>query len=109
MTGKDWIDEDGYPTDEALERIKDWPYADFSGLFEFVAALWKWPNYLTAEDDRRTYRFATGGWSGNESLIGALNSNVIARLMCWEASFRGGLTYWRLPRLDEVQHEEDAR
>ena len=97
------FDSDGYPTEETLRRIEEWPYeGGFSSLMEYVAEAWKWgdltqrpslieplfdPDY---EDDGKWWCGATGGWSGNESLEGALGRNFMFTALCWSASVRGG-------------------
>jgi hypothetical protein len=96
------FDKDGYPTEETLTLIKEWPHNDFPALIQFVAAAWKWgglrktPSLIEPLfnkrhlDDDYWWCGATGGWSGNESLIGALMDNSIFWLFCWSASVRGG-------------------
>ena len=34
------LDDDGYPTDEALDLIAKWDYKDIAGWFEFIQSLW---------------------------------------------------------------------
>jgi hypothetical protein len=98
-----WLDGDGYPTDEALQRLRDWPLKDCDGALDFVRELWS--DYgtasptisahegyvLHAEPGDRYLRLATGGWSGNEDLIAAMQRNEMAWLMTWRLSARGGL------------------
>jgi hypothetical protein len=93
---------DGYPTDETLDAIREWDYHDFPALMEFVAGAWKWdglenkPSIIEPlfdswyEDDGYWWCGATGGWSGNESLLAALDGNTIFAALCWRASIRGG-------------------
>lgn len=97
------FDEDGYPTDATLTAIETWPYKDSSGCLDFARAAWHWPDYANgdlsaaerevvhAEPEARFARFATGGWSGNESIIGALKANTMVRAMTWRLTARGGL------------------
>ena len=33
----DFLDDDGYPTDEALKRIVEWPYEDIPGMLDFCS------------------------------------------------------------------------
>jgi hypothetical protein len=83
------LDEDGYPTEELLERVKTWPYdKGYAGLMELVRANWQWENYF--QQDGNKYALSTGGWSGNEDLIGALQENTLFWVCCWESSRRGG-------------------
>jgi len=60
---------------------------------DFVHSLWHWPDWgwkELATDDRTTYDISTGGWSGNEELIGAMRENFMFWSMCWVSSRRGG-------------------
>lgn len=88
-------DEDGYPTDDVLKMITNWPPSDFRGLLAFVHSAWEWPERFEQEGDR--YTLSTGGWSGNESLIDAMHSNRLFWLFCWQSSTRGGLFVFELP------------
>lgn len=97
MTGD--IDIDGYPSEEALEKIATWPARNFDSLLEYVASLWAYPDFVTQAPEARTYTFATGGWSGNESLIGALERNLVFWGMCWLSSRRGGRYEFVIPAL----------
>ncbi len=87
------LDEHGYPTEEALEKIKDWPDKDMLGLMAFVKELWYYPEWGWNEKDEDkyvSYLISTGGWSGNEDLIGAMKSNHMFWMFCWVQSRRGG-------------------
>lgn len=69
---KNYIDSDGYPTERALNKIKNWKFKGEKSceeLFEFIEELWRWPDYFKEEEG--IYQISTGGWSGNEDLIGA--------------------------------------
>jgi hypothetical protein len=86
------FDHDGYPTEESLTQLRKWPYTDVAGWLEHARALWYYPEAATVEGKR--YRFATGGWSGNEDVIGAMRDNHMLWMLCWESSHRGGLYYF---------------
>lgn len=93
-----------YPTDETLERIRT---AAPREALELAQRAWHWDGWATRElradelllvrdghaDEPMPdyYRFATGGWSGNESIINALDGNFLVVGMCWLLSARGGL------------------
>ena len=77
-----------YPTDEELDTITKWDAQDIKGCFEYMAELWAYPEYFTLEDGK--YHVSTGGWSGNEDIIGALKDNLLVWLFTWEQSRRGG-------------------
>lgn len=82
-------DADGYPDERDLERIREWPWADFPGLMEFVRSIWWMPEWGWRKHGAQ-YSISTGGWSGNESIIAALADNRLFWMTCWESSRRGG-------------------
>ena len=90
------LDDDGYPTDEALKMLEEWdflkhPFQDFVALLTDV---WHWDfKRKTWKDGTIKLRLATGGWSGNEAVIAALRGNFIFWSLCWDKSKRGG-AYW---------------
>ena len=95
----EYLDEDGYPTEEALTIVKNFPVTGSAKeLLDFVRSLWYWDNMVWIEKHPHPFKdgevehtvcFSTGGWSGNESLIRALNSNFLGELV-WVKSERGG-------------------
>lgn len=100
----DLIDEDGYPTDHALDIIECWHWSDMKGWFEFIKELWYqkwfgWSEGLNPPDtkgfdlegkQRYEYHISTAGWSGNESLIRAMQQNDMLWALSWVQSRRGG-------------------
>ncbi len=100
----EWLDENGYPTEDALRYIKDWdwrdkPTSEYTALFDVIQSIWWSPEFGWHDEDVeceitnrtvRRYTLSTGGWSGNESLIEALQSNWIVWSVTWEQSRRGG-------------------
>lgn len=100
------FDDDGYPTDATLAVLEAWP--DANGALQFMRAAWHWPEAVRddlsahegqvvhAEPEDRYLRFATGGWSGNDSLIAALRQNHMAWALTWCLTARGGLHIFRL-------------
>jgi hypothetical protein len=103
------FDVDGYPTDDTIQALEAWPYQDIRGALDFVAAAWHWPDFAThdlsaheagvlrADPGERFLRLATGGWSGNESLIAALETNRMIHAMSWRLSAVGGLHIYEYP------------
>jgi hypothetical protein len=83
-----------YPTDEDLDQIRNWDGADPHGLMRFVQDLWSYPRYFTNDHD--TWACSTGGWSGNECLIGAMRQNTMFWCMYWYSSRRGGHYVFRI-------------
>lgn len=86
-----------YPEDEDLDKIESWDVVkDTQGLIDFIKSLWRWEEpYFQFEKDDREWRLElhTGGWSGNEELVGALKTNSMFWLLYWQKSERGG-HYW---------------
>lgn len=100
------LTEHDYPTDEALERIRK--AKSPREALELAERAWHWDGGATrklrpeerkivthGDDDGQEFiRFATGGWSGNEDIIRALNDNLLVR---WQLSASGGLHIYELP------------
>lgn len=88
------IDDDGYPTDEALDHLRT-----FAGtteeivsyvrslMYNGLSVLEDYTNGFGKPEKRLT--LITAGWSGCESVVGALHETMF-HLMFWESSFRGG-------------------
>ncbi len=118
------FDTDGYPTEESLKAIKEWDliegdagvYPKVHALLDFVEKLWSYPDrfcwnkttnyswvYTEFPSDRkykiksRKLYMSTGGWSGNESVIGALEQNFIFWAMYWWKHERGGHYWFEIP------------
>lgn len=101
--------EDGYPTEAALQRLETWPHQDMAGALDFVKTIWHWPDFashdlsaheaaiLHANPGEKYLRLATGGWSGNEDIVRALNSNRMIRAIAWRLHARGGLHIYQYP------------
>jgi hypothetical protein len=96
---QEMLDEDGYPTDVALEIIRIWDTADTKGWFEFIKSIWYYASWGWSEGeeqhelfDKVVYRYyiSTAGWSGNESIIRAMQQNDWMWHMNWVQSRRGG-------------------
>lgn len=110
----DWLDADGYPTDDAIARLEAWgddaaqrcdsdTLRDTTdGAIEFMCRLWWTPEmgvrhvFSDAERavydlkaDRRYVALSTLGWSGNELLMRAFQARWW-RSQCIVAHRRGG-------------------
>ena len=88
------MDEDGYPTDEELLKIREWKVDknfDIHELMDYAYSLWRYQDENYFKRIGNSYRLVTGGWSGNEDVIKALQNNLMFWLMYWESSDRGGL------------------
>jgi hypothetical protein len=90
-----------YPTKEELERIRKWPLNEYESLMEFVHSIWWMPDWGWRQKGK-TYHISTGGWSGNEDIICAMQDNDnFFWTMCWESSRRGGHYVFKVPRMKE--------
>jgi hypothetical protein len=79
-----------YPEESDLQRIADWPVpSERQSLVEFV--LKEWDKGMGRTITRgNTLTLITGGWSGNEDIIAALQRNLMFWALYWEKSERGG-------------------
>jgi hypothetical protein len=88
------LDDDGYPTDEALAAI-----GSFTGTADELAAfLGSLMHYGSVRVDgfvdgysnpAKRLTLVTGGWSGSESVVTALQETMF-HIVGWESSSRGG-------------------
>jgi len=100
----DWTDDEGYPTDSACKYISKWSYHHgYKSLLRFVRSLWYLSDWGWHEEpyewygEKGTkYLISTAGWSGNESLISALEENRLFWVFCWQESRRGGHYEFRI-------------
>ncbi len=92
------FDVDGYPTEETLKTIREWPRGPgwaFLDLMEYVREAWKYGDRGfnvkdVADTPFKRYSISAGGWSGNEDLIVSMRENRMFWAMCWEEERRGG-------------------
>lgn len=92
-------DNDGYPTEEELAVIEKWDkfnVESFEELFEIIKDLWNWGPTYAIKHDQCHYELHTGGWSGNEDIIGAMKKNPVLWLLSCEWERRGGHYYFDL-------------
>jgi len=112
----DTLDEDEYPTDETLEIIAKWDVLhDAVNFLQQLKSIWAYDSFVLSDTppkeaeallsmfdetkDLTSYkwlRLATAGWSGNESIVSALERNFSMQ-MHWYMSVCGGLIIYKLP------------
>jgi len=82
-----------YPSEETLERIKNWDLttSHVSELLDYVEQFWTYPDRFVRS--KHKLYLSTGGWSGNEDIVRALMQNRLFWLLYWHSSQRGG-HYW---------------
>ena len=96
----EYLDADGYPVDATLEIIEKWHWDDIKGWFDFINSIWYlkswgWSEGEEADEfdkDKKVYRYhiSTAGWSGNESVIHAMQQSDMLWGITWVQSRRGG-------------------
>ena len=94
------LDDDGYPTQYALDLIWIWHFSDPRGWFDFIREIWYYREWGWSEAEAIDEIFqekkitalyvSTAGWSGNESIIRAMEKNSMLWFICWAQSRRGG-------------------
>lgn len=83
--------DDEYPSEEGIVTIETWEPTegfDYMPLLRAIQRVWRWPSYfrLTA---RRAY-VSTGGWSGHEDMLNALERNHMFWTLHYLQHRRGG-------------------
>jgi len=81
-----------YPTDSQLRRIRKWDCVPADGrqkLMEFVRGIWGYADWGWHKEGG-DYYISTGGWSGNESIIGALSRNFLFWSLSLQSHRAGG-------------------
>lgn len=85
--------DEQYPSEEQSETIKKWEIKSINDcvqLLEAIKPIWHFADcgYWRQTGDK--FELSTGGWSGNEEIISALQENVMFWLLFWQSSRRGG-------------------
>jgi len=87
--------------DGELAEMREWPIdsaSDCRELLDYVKSFWTHADWGYWREEAGEYYISTGGWSGNESLIGALRENRMFWLSCWVQSRRGGHYIFRVEK-----------
>lgn len=92
--------EDGYPTQEALDYIRNWQVngeywckSMYRELIDYVKSIWTYNDAI--EEENGLLEIHTYGWSGNEDIIDELNKTDLW-LMKFRAKQSGGHYYFKL-------------
>jgi hypothetical protein len=107
-------DEDGYPTQEALDYIKNWSIdynngevkmgkhfgkANYNELIDYIKSIWTYKDAIEYENG--LLEIHTYGWSGNEDIIHELKNTDM-----WDFKFRcqqtGGHYYFKVTDESEM-------
>jgi hypothetical protein len=93
-------DKDGYPTKKELEKIKNWDILnnDIQEFLEYIRSIWRTPDWGFSLKGKRILKLElhTGGWSGNEEIMYALQHNYLFWGLYWRKSLTGGHYYFRI-------------
>lgn len=89
---------DEYPTTENLEFIKNFDIVKnpITDLLDYIEEIWWTPSFgfhRETSGELINLQLSTGGWSGNEDIIRALQDNFFFWSLYWVMSKRGG-HYW---------------
>lgn len=89
------MDNEGYPTEEYLEFIKNYTYEvlPIEQMVDLICNNWQhgsWGYHIGRKyKGFRKFELHTGGWSGNEEIINAITSNI------WLTEFNLKYYMWR--------------
>ena len=93
-------DKDGYPTEKELKRIRGWDLTreDVRGLLRYIEDCWNTDYGVFCLKGKRVLKLKlhTGGWSGNEDIIGTLVDSRFW-LLYWRGTRRGGHYTFKIP------------
>ena len=84
-----------YPTKQELRTIRDWPLTDPAGIVEYVESIWN-HDYGLFRLKNLKLELHTGGWSGNEEIIDAIQRHPTFWMYFWQKTERGGHYYFDL-------------
>ncbi len=89
------FDADGYPSDETIKSIEKWPVEDFKNCLNFAEKVYH-KGYGVWDRQNGYIKIATGGWSGNEDIVHALNKQLYWNVL-FIACTSGGTWYIKDP------------
>jgi len=78
-----------YPSEVTLEQIRTHSIEEESSLPALVASHWHYAE-RAAETSPGLWVFSTGGWSGNEDLLEAMQGSPAWWMLSWEALYLPG-------------------
>ncbi len=111
LMDEEHLDDDGYPTEAALEIVRIWHWSDARGWFDFIKSIWHIPSWGWRESEAdheyikdkkvHLYNISTGGWSGNESIISEMQKTNMMWHLNWVQWRRGGHFIFELKEFKE--------
>ena len=94
------FDAEGYPTEETLACVAalDPTKNDVEEIMDYLIDLWHWgDNMIERNAETGCLAMHTCGWSGNESIITALEKSFFW-MIYWFRSERGGHYWFKVKR-----------
>ena len=103
------MSDDGYPTKRGIKQLKTYcghlrtenTKLDIGSLVELLKEIWYMPDWGIHRSGRR-FELHTGGWSGNEEIIGVLEESLFWHMYWWRSE-RGGHYYLELPDYNDIR------
>lgn len=89
------FDECGYPSDDTLDCVSKLSPLEHDAweIVDYILSIWIWGEMMAKIDkDKGCFQISTGGWSGNEDIITALQKSLF--WMCYWRQTRCGGHYW---------------
>lgn len=90
-----------YPSEASISYIRQFTMKGMDSVHEwfyFIESLWKYRDYgfrrdkvYTSSGPMTKITLVTGGWSGNEELISAMQKNYLLWGLTWQSSHKGGV------------------
>jgi hypothetical protein len=94
-----------YHTEKELKEIQNWDVKDAHNLIERLRDMWEYKSYfienwgfdhINKERPVLLLELHTGGWSGNEDIVEALQKHKLFWMMWWWKTERGGHYYFEI-------------
>jgi hypothetical protein len=105
------LDDDGYPTEYAIDIIQSWHWSDPRGWFDLIQSIWYMRDWgwkeaeaideIFKEKNITAIYVSTAGWSGNESIIKSMQKSDMLWYLTWVQSRRGGHYIFEIKDRDE--------
>lgn len=93
------MDNEGYPEQQELDKIRAWDYKDVFAMLDYIAERWNYGDWLFKREWKYDDLYKrhelhlelhTGGWSGNEDIINAILENLWFKILWYAEWSRGG-------------------
>ncbi len=95
----------GYPYESILRKIKKWDGKDVWKMISWIEMCWNFTYGKVKSSKKRgkklRYTLITGGWSGNELVMAAIEKNKWFNMLYWYKSERGGLHEYEIYEMEE--------